>query len=231
MSAAKPGRVPTVGQSKPTRRVGREVCHSVGPCVITQFAGVSRKVRARTPPTPWDGETLRGEDAGPTPPCGRRVAARIDRTIGMGAISALRNDPHGHLSDWPGESHTPLNGITGMTDLALDTDLTAEQREYLETVKMSSDSLLNVINDILDFSKIEAGKIDLEAVNFNLRDCLETTLETLALRADEKKLELLCGLPAGVPEVVQGDSGRLRQVVPSIWSVTQSSSRMAVKWR
>jgi CheY-like chemotaxis protein/anti-sigma regulatory factor (Ser/Thr protein kinase) len=88
-----------------------------------------------------------------------------------------------------------------------------EQREYLETVKLSADSLLTVINDILDFSKIEAGKIDLELKDFNLRDSLETTLKTLALRADEKGLEILCEIAPTVPDVVRGDSNRLRQVV------------------
>jgi two-component system sensor histidine kinase/response regulator len=114
------------------------------------------------------------------------------------------------------EIRTPLNGVMGMTDLVLDTELTAEQREYLETVKMSADSLLTVINDILDFSKIEAGKIDLDAADFNLRDCLETTLKTLALRADEKGLELLCEVAPEVPEAVRGDAGRLRQIVVNL---------------
>lgn len=114
------------------------------------------------------------------------------------------------------EIRTPLNGVLGMTDLALGTELTAEQREYLETVKMSGDSLLTVINDILDFSKIEAGRIDLEAIDFNLRDLLESTLKTLAVRADEKGLELLCEVAPEVPEMVSGDSSRLRQIVVNL---------------
>ena len=116
------------------------------------------------------------------------------------------------LANMSHEIRTPLNGVMGMTDLALETHLTNEQREYLETVKMSSDALLTVINDILDFSKIEAGRIELDITEFNLRDSLEAALKTLAVRADEKGLELLCEVAPQVPDIMRGDAGRLRQI-------------------
>jgi PAS domain S-box-containing protein len=120
------------------------------------------------------------------------------------------------LANMSHEIRTPLNGIIGMTDLALETPLSPVQREYLETVRMSGDSLLTVINNILDFSKIETGEMNLEVIDFNLRDSLKTALMILSVRADQKGLELLCDIGPGVPEVMRGDSNRLCQVVANL---------------
>jgi PAS domain S-box-containing protein len=120
------------------------------------------------------------------------------------------------LANMSHEIRTPMNGVIGMAEVLARTSLTPDQRDYLNMIQQSAHALLRLLNDILDFSKIEAGRLELEEVDFSLRDCVGKTGQTLAVRAAEKDLELACRIDPDVPDMLRGDAGRLRQVLMNL---------------
>ncbi|MBP9905496.1 MAG: response regulator [Rhodoferax sp.] len=179
---------------------------SVFPFLLLWAAIAFDRQRQRTIQLQHDNSALAKEVA-------RREALELELQASVRRAEDASRAKSDFLATMSHEIRTPMNGVIGMTDLTLETELTNEQRDYLNIVKSSADGLLTIINDILDFSKMEAGKMVVERIAFDLHSLVSTVMKPLSMRAQERQLELICDVRHDVPRHVQGDPGRLRQIL------------------
>jgi two-component system sensor histidine kinase/response regulator len=189
--------------------------HPTGPdeLVLNRKDGTRVTVEVRTFPIRIKGESI---ILGIARDIGERKRAEVALQQAKEAAETANRAKSEFLANMSHEVRTPMNGVIGMTELVLDTELLPEQREYLEMAKSSAESLLTVINDILDFSKIEAGKLEIDCVPFDLQGVIRSAMRPLTLRAHKKDLEIACDVAPELPPVLLGDPARLRQVLVNL---------------